>query len=77
MNHDSIEFPRWFTLTLILMIFIPLLEGCSAVSVASKSASYAVSKYCEVPASGRKAVRKAVGRAVSPNSITIECADAE
>ena len=75
MKNDSITFPRWFTLTLLLMIFIPLLEGCSAVSVASKSASYAVSKYCEVPASGRKAVRKAVGRAVSPNSIEITCSN--
>jgi len=75
MNNDSITFPRWFTGTLILMIFIPLLEGCSAGAVVSKSASFAVSKYCEIPASGRKAVRKAVGRAVSPNSIEITCSN--
>lgn len=74
MNNDSITFPRWFTFALVLMIFIPLLEGCSAVSIASKSASYAVSKYCEIPSTGRKAVRKAVGRAVYPNSIEISCA---
>jgi len=75
MNNDSITFPRWFTFAFVLMIFIPLLEGCSAGAVAAKSVSYAVSKYCEVPQAGRKAVRKAVGRAVSPNSIKIECAD--
>jgi hypothetical protein len=74
MNKDSIAFPRWFTFTLTLMIFIPLLEGCSAGAVASKSVSYAVSKYCEVPEAGRKAVRKAVSRAVSPDSIMIRCA---
>ncbi len=77
MNHDSIEFPRWFTFTLVMMIFIPLLEGCSAGAVIGKSADFAVSKYCEVPQAGRKAVRKVVSRAVSPNSIKIECADAE
>jgi hypothetical protein len=32
-----------------------------------------VSKYCEVPQAGRKAVRKVVSRAVHPNTIAITC----
>lgn len=75
MSNADIQFPRRFILAMVLMVFIPLLVGCSAVSVASKSVSYAVSKYCEVPQAGRKAVRRAVAGAVFPNSIKIECAD--
>lgn len=67
--------PRYFILALVFMIVVPLLSGCSAGTVISKSASFAVSKYCGVPEAGRKAVRKAVGRAVSPNSIRIACSD--
>jgi hypothetical protein len=60
---------------LILILVAITLSGCSAGAVISKSASFAVSKYCTVPEGGRKAVRKVVSRAVSPNSIRIECAD--
>jgi hypothetical protein len=74
MNNDSITFPRWFNAGLILMMSVGLLSGCSAGAVVAKSASYAVSKYCEVPEAGRKAVRSAVRKAVSPNSIMIKCA---
>ena len=75
MSNDSITFPRWFNFTLIAIMAIGLLAGCSAGAVVTKSVSFAVSKYCEVPEAGRKAVRKAVRRAVSPNSIMINCAD--
>jgi len=75
MKYDRIIFPRWFNNALVITLCIGLLSGCSAGTVISKSASFAVSKYCEVPEAGRKAVRKAVGRAVSPNSIEIKCAD--
>ena len=75
MNKDSIVLPRWFNTTLILILIGGLLAGCSVGAVVGKSASFAVSKYCEVPESGREAVRKAVGRAVSPNSIEIKCTD--
>jgi hypothetical protein len=75
MNKDSIVLPRRFNNALVITLCIGLLSGCSAGAVISKSASFAVSKYCEVPEAGRKAVRKAVGRAVSPNSIEIKCTD--
>jgi hypothetical protein len=74
MSNANIEMPRWFIFILIAMIFLPVLTGCSAGAVISKSASFAVSKYCTVPQGGRKAVRKVVDRAVSPNSIAITCA---
>ena len=77
MRNANIEMPRWFIFLLIAMLFLPLLNGCSAGAVISKSASFAVSKYCEVPQGGRKAIRKAVGRAVSPNSIAITCSGDE
>jgi hypothetical protein len=72
-NDSSIYLPRWFVYTLIIMITIPVLTGCSAGAVISKSASFAVSKYCSVPQAGRKAVRKVVSRAVHPNAIAITC----
>ena len=56
-----------------LLLLTMLLYGCSAVSIVSSSASYAVSKYCEVPQSGRQAIRKAVAKSISPNSIVINC----
>lgn len=56
-----------------LLLLTLMLYGCSAVSVVSSSASYAVSKYCEVPVVGRKAIRKAVAKSISPNSIVINC----
>ncbi len=74
MKNDSIYLPRWLVFTLILMLSVPLLSGCSAGTVIGKSAAFAVSKYCTVPEGGRKAVRKVVDRAVSPNSIAITCA---
>ncbi len=58
----------------IIAMILTLLTGCSAGAVISKSASFAVSKYCKVPEGGRKAVRKVVDRAVSPNSIAVTCA---
>jgi hypothetical protein len=75
MKHDRIILPKWFNAVLVLALLAGLLSGCSAGAVVTKSVSYAVSKYCEVPEAGRNAVRKAVGRAVSPNSITITCND--
>jgi len=69
------KIPTPFILAMILMILAPLLTGCSAGAVISKSASFAVSKYCKVPEGGRKAVRKVVDRAVSPNSIAVTCSD--
>lgn len=74
MKHDRIKLPRWFNNVVVFTLLTGLLSGCSAGAVISKSASFAVSKYCEVPEAGRKAVRKAVSRAVSPDSIMIRCA---
>jgi hypothetical protein len=74
MSNASIYLPRWFVYILIIMITVPVLNGCSAGAVISKSASFAVSKYCTVPQGGRKAIRKAVSRAVHPNTIRITCA---
>jgi hypothetical protein len=74
MRNDSIYLPRWLVFTLILMLSVPMLTGCSAGAVISKSASFAVSKYCEIPQGGRKAVRTAVNRSVSPHSVAITCA---
>jgi len=73
MKNDSIYLPRWLVFTLILMLSVPILTGCSAGAVISKSANFAVSKYCEVPQGARKTVRTAVNRSVSPHSITITC----
>ena len=75
MKNDRITLPRYFIYAMVFMMVVPLLSGCSAGAVISKSASFAVSKYCEVPEAGRKAVRKAVGRAVSPNKIEITCVE--
>jgi hypothetical protein len=74
-NDNSITLPRYFIYAMVFMMMVPLLSGCSVGAVATKSVSYAVSKYCEVPEAGRKAVRAAVGRAVSPNKIEITCVE--
>ena len=68
-------FPKYFLITMVIMLFIPSLAGCSATTTISKGADFAVSKYCKIPSAGRSAVRAAVGRAVHPNSIKITCAD--
>jgi hypothetical protein len=67
--------PKYFLITMVIMLIIPLLAGCSATTTIAKGADFAVSKYCKIPSAGRSAVRAAVGRAVHPNSITITCAD--
>jgi hypothetical protein len=68
-------FPKYFLITMVIMLIIPLLVGCSATTTIAKGADFAVSKYCKIPSAGRSAVRAAVGRAVHPNSIKITCAD--
>ena len=73
MKTDNIQLPRSVVYMMICMLTTPVLTGCSAGTVISESASFAVSKYCKVPQAGRKAVRKVVSRAVSPNSIAITC----
>jgi hypothetical protein len=68
------KLPTPFIIAMILMLVVPMLSGCSAGAVISKSASFAVSKYCKVPEGGRKAVRKVVDRAVFPDAIRVTCA---
>jgi hypothetical protein len=59
----------------LVFMIVSMLSGCSTGTIISKSASFAVSKYCKVPEVGRKVVRAAVGRAVFPNKIEITCID--
>ncbi len=68
-------FPKWFYFSMIAVFIIPLLVGCSAATTISNGASFAVSKYCDIPSVGRSAVRKAVDSAVAPNSIKITCSN--
>ena len=75
MKNDSITFPRYFILVLVLILLVPLLTACSTVTAISNGADFAVSRYCKIPSAGRAAVRKAVGRAVYPNKIEITCVE--
>jgi len=68
-------FPKYFLITMVIMLIIPLLVGCSAATTIAHGTDFAVSKYCKIPSAGRSAVREAVGRAVHPNSIKITCAN--
>jgi len=38
------------------------------------AASHTVERYCSIPEGGRVALRKQVAKAVSPNSISVNCA---
>jgi len=67
--------PKYFLITMVIMLIIPLLVGCSAATTIAKGADFAVSKYCKIPSAGRSAVREAVGRAVHPNRVEINCAE--
>lgn len=50
-----------------------LLSGCTV----AQSASYAVSRYCSLPAEARAANRQAVALALMPNRIAIHCLETE
>jgi len=65
--------PKYFLITMVIMLIIPLLVGCSAATTIAKGADFAVSKYCKIPSAGRSAVRKIVDRSVYPNTIAITC----
>jgi hypothetical protein len=49
------------------------LSGCTI----AQSASFAVSRYCSLPAEARAANRHAVALALMPNRISIHCLEAE
>lgn len=49
-----------------------ILQGCTVI----QSAQYAVSRYCALPEQARHLSRQAVARAMAPNRIAIECAEA-
>ena len=68
-------FPRYFIWSLIIIMMIPLLTGCSVGTTIAHGADYAVSRYCDIPKVGRSAVRKTVATTVAPNSIQIICAN--
>ena len=53
-----------------LLACLLLTSGCTAL----QAAQYATARYCGIPAEVRAANRAAVGLAVSPNRIAIECA---
>lgn len=48
------------------------LSGCTVI----QSAQYAVSRYCALPEQARHLSRQAVAKAMAPNRISIECAEA-
>jgi|SaaInlV_135m_DNA_1039713.scaffolds.fasta_scaffold152060_2 hypothetical protein len=66
-------FPRYFILTLIVMLAIPLLTACSTLAMVEHGAVMAVDSYCSVSASKRKLIRTAVASRLEPNSIQINC----
>ena len=67
------SFPRWFIYSLIIMLVIPLLTGCSVGTVIAHGTDFAVSRYCDVPKGARSLVRKKVAEKIAPNSIQINC----
>ncbi len=67
--------PRYFIWSLIIIMIIPLLTGCSVGTTIAHGADYAVSRYCDIPKGARSAVRKTVATTVAPNSIQIICAN--
>jgi len=70
-------FPKWFYFSMIALLIIPLLAGCSTAKVIGSGASFAVSKYCKIPSGARGSVRAVVDSSVHPDKIRIICAGDE
>lgn len=54
---------------LITLCLLATLSGCTV----TQSAQYAVARYCALPEQARSVSRAAVGRALAPNRLLIEC----
>ena len=54
---------------IIAACLLVALQGCTVI----QSAQYAVARYCMLPEPARSANREAVGLALAPNRISIEC----
>lgn len=58
----------------LVILSIILIQGCSKMDTVKLAASHTVERYCSIPEGGRVALRKQVAKAVSPNSISVNCA---
>lgn len=58
----------------VLSVLLVLgVTGCSTLSTVKVAASHTVEKYCSSPETVRKIIRKEVGDVVHPNAITVVC----
>jgi hypothetical protein len=52
-----------------------LMSGCSTLSTVGIAAQHTVSRYCAASPDARNVIRTAVSDSITPNSISVTCAD--